>query len=137
MSPEVWRRFFKPRYKVLFEPILRRGRHIFFHSCGCIEWLLEDLKELGVNVIWPQLSLFDTWEFRRHCRELGLVVEIHPDRGELMQNRTPADVRASVRKTVETFEVTSGGSWLYIEIDPGFPWPNVEALFETAMELRR
>jgi hypothetical protein len=29
-----------------------------------------------------------------------------------------------------------GGSWLYIEVDPGFPYENVEALFQVAMEAR-
>jgi hypothetical protein len=38
---------------------------------------------------------------------------------------------------VNEFDCLSGGSWLYLEIDPGFPWANVRALFETAMELRK
>jgi hypothetical protein len=38
---------------------------------------------------------------------------------------------------VEEFDCLSGGAWLYLEVDPGFPWDNVRAMFETAMELRR
>jgi hypothetical protein len=72
----------------------------------------------------------------RRCRELGLAVQLHPDRGDLMQRGTPGQVRDYILRLVETFRSTEGGSWLYIEIDPGFPWPNVEALFEAAMSLR-
>jgi hypothetical protein len=137
ISPEVWRRFFKPRYRDLFEPILRAGKPIFFHSCGQVGEILDDLRELGVNAIWPQLTAFDLKRLARRCRDLGLAVQLHPDRGELMQRRSPRDIRDYVLRLIETFDTPSGGSWLYIEIDPGFPYANVEALFETAMELRR
>ena len=136
LPPTVWRRFFKPRYKALFEPILKAGKPIVFHSCGAIGELLEDLRDLGVSAIWPQLSLFDLPAFARRCRSLGLALQLHPDRGELMQRRPPSEVRDYVYRLVETFRVLDGGSWLYIEIDPGFPFANVETLFEAAMALR-
>jgi hypothetical protein len=137
LSLAAWRRFFRPRYKALFEPVLRAGKRIFFHSCGQIAPFLEELRELGVGAIWPQLTAFDLPDLARRCRELGLAVQLHPDRGELMQRGTPQQVRDYVHRMLDTFDTPGGGSWLYIEIDPGFPWANVEALFETAMELRR
>lgn len=136
MSPEVWRRFFKPRYKRLFDPIIEAGKHVFFHCCGKVDALLEDFADLGVRAIWPQLPAFELPELARRCRGLGLALQLHPDRGDLMQHGRPKDVRDHVLKLVETFDTLSGGSWLYIEIDPGFPYENVEALFKTAMELR-
>ena len=136
MSRETWRRFFKPRYRALFEPIHKAGKQIFFHCCGQIEDLLEDFAELGVSAIWPQLTLFDPRELSRRCRELHLSLDLHPDRGDLMQRGTPADVRDYLHRLVEAFDTAGGGSWLYLEVDPGFPWANVEALFRTAMELR-
>ncbi len=45
-------------------------------------------------------------------------------------------MRDYLLKLVETFEVLSGGSFLYLEVDPGFPWENVQAMFETVMEMR-
>ncbi|OGV67634.1 MAG: hypothetical protein A3K19_14630 [Lentisphaerae bacterium RIFOXYB12_FULL_65_16] len=134
--PDVWRRFFKPRYARLFEPIRRAGTKIFFHSCGQILPLLEDFAELGVNAIWPQLPLFDQRELARRCRELRLAVQLHPDRGELMQRRTAQDVRDYIPRLLENFDTAAGGSWLYLEIDPGFKWECAEALYETAIALR-
>ncbi len=136
MSPTTWRRFFKPRYQALLEPVKRAGKLTFFHSCGAIGPILEDLRAVGANAIWPQLSLFDHRALARRCRELGLCVQLHPDRGNLMQRATPLEVHDYILRLVEDFDCLSGGSWLYLEVDPGFPWDNVQALFETAMELR-
>ena len=136
LSPAAWRRFFKPRYQALFEPIRRAGKSLFFHSCGQIGPLLEDFAELGVNVIWPQLTAFDMPELARRCHDLRLTVELHPDRGDLMQRGTPAQVRTYVHRMLDTFGTAAGGSWLYIEIDPGFPFENARALVEAAREAR-
>jgi hypothetical protein len=136
VSPRVWRRFFLPRYQQLFAPVRKAGKRIFFHSCGQIGPILDDLRRAGADAIWPQLPLFNLPDLARRCRELGLAVQLHPDRGELMQRATPQQVREYVLRLVETFDCLSGGSWLYLEVDPGFPWPNVQALFETALELR-
>jgi hypothetical protein len=135
ISPAVWRRFFKPRYRQLFEPVRQAGKHIFFHSCGQIADLLPDLADLGVTAIWPQLPAFDLQVLARRCRDLRLAVQLHPDRGDLMQRGTPDQVRRYIYTLCETFSAYNGGCWLYIEIDPGFPFENVQALFETAMEL--
>jgi uroporphyrinogen decarboxylase len=136
LSPRAWRRFFLPRYQALFEPVRRAGKRIFFHSCGQIEPLLEDFRSLGVDAIWPQLPLFDHRWLAQRCRELGLALQLHPDRGHLLQRATPQQVREYILRLVDEFDCLAGGSWLYLEVDPGFPWVNVQAMFETAQELR-
>ena len=135
-SPAVWRRFFKPRYQALLEPVKRAGKTAFLHSCGELTPILEDLAEIGFDVIWPQLPLYSPTELHQRCRDLGMAVELHPDRGELMQRGTPQEVESYVRRIVDEFDSANGGSWLYLEIDPNFPFENVEALFRTAQSLR-
>jgi hypothetical protein len=137
ISPTAFRRFFKPRYKSLFDPIRQSGRSIFFHSCGQITDVLVDLREVGITALWPQLPLYDLQELARRCRDLRIAVQLHPDRGDLMQHGSPRQVRDYVLRLLDTFDTAHGGSWLYIEIDPGFPWANVEALFSVAMEVRK
>ncbi len=136
VSPEVWRRFFKPRYRELFDTVKQAGKRVFFHCCGYIDPILEDFAELGVDAVWPQLTAFDRPALARRCRDLGMAVELHPDRGDLMQRGTPERVREYVLRLVDEFHWQDGGAWLYIEIDPGFPYANVEALFAVAQELR-
>jgi hypothetical protein len=137
LSPKMWRHFFLPRYRTLFEPVKRAGKYIFFHSCGKVEPILPDLKSAGADVIWPQLPLFDSYQLSRLSKELKLSIMLHPDRGELMQWGTPEQVRDYIYKLIEDFDCFSGGSCLYLEIDPGFPWQNIRSLFETVMEIRK
>ena len=115
---------------------MKAGKGVFFHSCGCVRSLFEDLRGVGATAVWPQITLLEPRDLAHRCRALGLAEQVQPDRGEVMQRRGPQDVRDHVRRLAEQFETHSGGSWLHIEIDPGFPWDNVRALFETAMELR-
>ncbi len=136
LSPRTWRRFFLPRYQALFEPIKQAGKRVFFHSCGKIDTILTDLRAAGADAIWPQLPLYDLPSLARTCRDLGLAVQLHPDRGELLQRAAPLQVRDYLLRLVETFDCCSGGSWLYLEVDPGFPWENVEIMFETAAAMR-
>ena len=136
ISPKAWRRFFLPRYQALLQPVKQAGKRVFFHSCGQIGALLEGLREAGADSIWPQLPLFYHPALAKRCRELGLAVQLHPDRGDLLQRASPAEVRAYLLRLVEEFDCINGGSWLYLEVDPGFPWENVRSMFETVLELR-
>jgi len=136
LSPKTFRRFFLPRYRALFEPIKRAGKRIVFHSCGRIEPILADLRSVGVDAIWPQLPLFDSRHLAQLSRDLGLVLMLHPDRGELMQRGSPQQVRDYLLRLVDDYHCLSGGSWLYLEVDPGFAWPNVQAMFETVIQMR-
>jgi hypothetical protein len=136
ISPDAFRRFFKPRYASLFAPVVREKKKVLFHSCGQVSAVLEDLRAVGVNAIWPQLPLYDLAELVHRCEDLGLAVQLHPDRGNLMQRGKPGEIRDYVLRLLDIFDTAHGGSWLYIEIDPGFPWENVQALFAVAREAR-
>jgi hypothetical protein len=136
-SPQRWREFFKPRYRRLCAPIKAAGKKVLFHSCGQITDLLADLREIGVDCIWPQLPAYDMPTLARRCRELGLAIQLHPDRGDLMQHGTGAQVREYMKRMFDTFEVGGGGAWLHVEIDPNFKWETTEALLQVAIEMRR
>lgn len=131
MRPQRWREFFKPRLRQMLRPAVEAGLDIHCHSCGQILPILEDLRELGVTSIWPQLPAYNMEELAARCRELGLAVAIHTDRARTMTYGTPADVRALVLREYETFRMQDGGSWFYVEADNGFPFENLEALVET------
>ncbi len=51
ISPELWRKFFKPRYKNLFDEAHSLGLKVYMHSCGWIFEIIEDLIEIGLDVI--------------------------------------------------------------------------------------
>lgn len=51
VSPAVWRKVFKPRYKEQFALIHKAGKKVWFHTCGQVIDIIEDLIEVGVDVI--------------------------------------------------------------------------------------
>ncbi len=51
ISPRLWRKLFKPRYKALIDTIHKNGMVIRFHSDGKINAIFEDLLELGVDIL--------------------------------------------------------------------------------------
>jgi uroporphyrinogen decarboxylase len=51
ISPELWRGFFMPRYKRIFDACRRAGWHIWMHSCGRVNAIIPSLVEIGVNVL--------------------------------------------------------------------------------------
>lgn len=130
ISPTLWRRFFKPRYEALIAPIKEAGVKVFFHSCGAMWDLLQDLADLGIDAIWPQLNLYDLDALAAKCRELRVAVALHPERSHLMTSGTPSEVQAAIDSLVRAFRPQEGGSWFYVEIDNGFPFENVRALFQ-------
>lgn len=51
ISPNMWREIFRPRYEKVIKEVHRRGMHFLIHSCGYIYDLIEDMIEIGVDVL--------------------------------------------------------------------------------------
>jgi len=53
ISPAMWRKYLKPRYKRLADLVHSKGAFLHFHSDGWIEPIIPDLIEVGVDVLEP------------------------------------------------------------------------------------
>lgn len=51
ISPESWREFWKPAYAQVYQAARAAGMLTFLHSCGHIVSILDDLIEIGLDVI--------------------------------------------------------------------------------------
>lgn len=51
INPRMWRAFFAPRYRRIFDAIHAAGWHVWMHSCGKVNGILDGLIEAGVNVV--------------------------------------------------------------------------------------
>lgn len=51
ISPESWRKLWKPRYARVYQAAHDAGLLTFLHSCGDITAILDDLIEVGLDVI--------------------------------------------------------------------------------------
>ncbi|MCL5770965.1 MAG: hypothetical protein M1479_01630 [Actinobacteria bacterium] len=53
MSPEIWRKFFKNRYKKIWGIYKENNLPVMHHSCGNIIEIIPDLIEIGLDVLTP------------------------------------------------------------------------------------
>jgi uroporphyrinogen decarboxylase len=51
ISPDSWRQIWKPRYERIYQAAHEAGLLTFLHSCGHIVDILEDLVQIGLDVI--------------------------------------------------------------------------------------
>jgi len=51
VNPRLWDEFFKPRYERIFDVVHAAGWHVWMHSCGKVNAILESLIEIGLDVI--------------------------------------------------------------------------------------
>ena len=51
ISPVLWDDFFKPRYKRVFDYCHELGWHVWMHSCGKVNGIIESLIDIGLDVI--------------------------------------------------------------------------------------
>ena len=51
ISPEAWRTLWKPRYAKIFAKAQESGIRTFMHSCGHIVDILDDLIDIGLDVV--------------------------------------------------------------------------------------
>jgi len=53
ISPQLYRKYFKERQREYIRMVKDHGAKIFYHSCGGITDIVEDLVEIGVDILDP------------------------------------------------------------------------------------
>ncbi len=138
-DPALWRRYFKPRYARLFEIGKSRGLPVWFHSCGDVTPVLENLIEIGMDV-WETVQLHALpispqelkRQYGRHVTFFGAInTQRLPFAGE-------QQVRAEVRQVCDALGEQGG----FIcgpdhHVKPDVPTANTLALFDEATHFRR
>jgi uroporphyrinogen decarboxylase len=142
ISPKMYRRMLKPLQAELFEMIKRRSQaKIFYHSDGNIYPLLNDLIEVGVDLLNPvQVSATDMGDTARLKREFGARLAFcgAVDTQRVLPHGTPDAVRAEVRRRIQ--DLAPGGGYILSSvhcIQPDVPPENVCAMFEEALQAGR
>ena len=114
MSPAMYRRMLKPIHADLIASIRERTRApIVFHTDGDVYDLLDDLIEIGVDVLNPvQASAGGMSDFAGLKRRFGdhLVFCGGVDTHHILPSGTPDDVRAEVRRVIGT--LGAGGGYM-------------------------
>jgi len=109
ISPQVFRRFFKPFYKQVYSRAHRHGMVTLLHSCGHITELLDDLIEADLDVI--QMDQQQNMGVENLAEQFGgrLCFWCPVDIQNTMVKGTLQDVEQYARKLIEYFGAYDGG----------------------------
>lgn len=134
LAVDSWRTQMKPRLKRVIDAIRATQQdHIYirYHSDGNITDILEDLIELGIDILNP---------VQPECMDPGEVIPAYQDRlafwgmvgtQTTMPFGTPDEVRQVVR---DCKALAEGGAALVIApthvLEPDVPWDNIHALVD-------
>jgi uroporphyrinogen decarboxylase len=134
MSPAMWRRFLKPRYKKLIDLCHRYGVFLYFHSDGWIEPIIPDLIEIGVDVLNPvQPECMDPVKLKRlYGDKLCFAGTIGVQ--STLPFGTPEDVAREVRHRIATLGPTGLILGPTHAMQPDVPVENILALYRTALK---
>jgi uroporphyrinogen decarboxylase len=109
ISPKSWRKLWKPRYARIFGAARAAGMLTFMHSCGYIVDILDDLIEIGLQVIqMDQQENMGLDLLGSHFG--GRITFFTPvDIQKTMVYGTPEEIRAYCRAMVAKLGRPSGG----------------------------
>ena len=131
INPDIWRSFFKPRYRKMFDLVHDGGAFVHFHSDGHIIDILDDLHEIGVDILNPQFSCHDLDDFADKTRG-KFCINSDVDRQVVLPHYSPERLSAHVERLVDLFgRQNNGGLFGRGELNMDVPLQNVEALFDS------
>jgi uroporphyrinogen decarboxylase len=135
MSPELWRRIFKPRIKYLFEELksVNADIKLAWHSCGSIRPIIADFIEIGLDILNPIQPLASQMDPFILKSEFGkdLILFGGIDIQQLLPSGSPAEIKDDVRRKIDVLGKDGG----YIiapahNLQDDTPVENILAFFE-------
>jgi uroporphyrinogen decarboxylase len=135
ISPRMWREWLKPRLQRVFDAYraARPDIVLVYHTCGSVLPFVDELIEMGVDVLNPiqvtAKGMDAAWLKRTYGHRLGFCGGV--DQREVLPHGTPDDVEEEVRSRIG--ELGPGGGYVLApthDIQSDTPVENVLAVFE-------
>jgi uroporphyrinogen decarboxylase len=131
LGPEKWRRYLKPRLKRMYRLTHQGGKLALSHCCGSIADVMEDVVEIGLDVLESvQPEAMDPYELKRCygdriCFWGGLGSQ------STIQFGSPRDIHREVERLCS--RMGEGGGYILAPakaLQPGTPVENAAAVVE-------
>ena len=140
MSPDMYRRYYKPWHARLWKRARELAPHItlLLHSCGGIEPLLEDLIEAGLDAANPvQITCrgMDPQNLKEKYGDRFVFWGGGCDTRHVLPHGTPAEVRRHVRDLLRIWK--PGGGFVFQQVHnilADVPAENIIAMMESVRE---
>ena len=141
IHPDDFRKYIKPQWKRIFDFMKTKTKaKMCLHCCGNITPILDDIVEIGVEVINPvQVSnpQMDTKLLKdRYGKDLSFWGAI--DTQNVMPMGNVAQVEDEVKRRID--DLAPGGGYIMSavhSIQPDVPTENIFALYDTTLEYGR
>lgn len=138
-SPQLFKRMFQPRYKVIVDFIRKTSPNlkVFLHSCGSIYPLIGGLIEAGFDVINPVQISAHNMEPERLKKEFGRDITFWGggcNTQKVLPRGTPQEIRDHVRRNIDI--LAPGGGFVFNQVHnilSEVPPENIIAMYEAAM----
>ncbi len=141
LSVDTFRSLYKPHYQKINDWVHQNtGWKTFYHTCGCITNLLEDLAEMGVDCLNPvQVNAIaagglDAKQLKARYGDKFTFWGGGVDTQTVLPYGTPEEVGRQVRERVETF--SPGGGYVFSSIHnvvAKVPPENLIAMYEAVL----
>ena len=136
MSPASWRELIKPHLARVTAVGKERSLWVAYHCCGSLPDIVEDLIEIGVDVLNPIQYGCPGMEARDLKRRYGsrLAFMGGVDTQDLLPNGTAGEVTGETRRLIETLSADGGGYILAAShtVPPETPMENIFAMYAAA-----
>jgi len=123
ISPDSWRRLFKPCYQKIVQVIRNNGKRVFVHSDGYILSVFQDFIELGVDAINSQVWCMGTEKVAKAANG-RVTIWGELDRQHVLPNGSPADVQRMI-DDMKLFFWNKGGLIGQFEVNVDMPIENI------------
>ncbi|MBI5538349.1 MAG: hypothetical protein HY898_36840 [Deltaproteobacteria bacterium] len=135
VSPKMYRRFFKERFRKFNELAHRHGIKTMYHTCGNVTKLVPDFIDCGLDILQSLQPAAMDLEYLKREYGAHLAFQGGVDIQDVMPNGTPESVRAHVRDRARM--LGAGGGYIFCtahNLLPDVPTENAVALFEAYKE---
>lgn len=132
IDPEMLRMYVLPGTKRLVQQAKSYGLTVVHHSCGSISPIIEDLYDLGVDVVHPIQALakdMDAESLKANIKERGVFCG-GVDAQNLFVNGTPEEMEAEVKRLIGLFPTGLVISPSHEAILPDIAPANIAAMYK-------
>jgi uroporphyrinogen decarboxylase len=133
LGPERWRAFMKPRYARIYEAVHAQGKRVLTHCCGSVAEIMDDLIEIGLDVLescQPEAAGMDPYRLKRRFGERITLWGCLGSQSTIPFG-TPQAIRGEIARLIA--EMGAGGGFILApakSLQPETPTENAAAVVE-------
>lgn len=114
INPDLWREIFKGRYKKQFDLVHDIGKDVYFHSCGDVSTIIDDLIHAGVDVLnFNQPEVHGLNELSRYSQRVCFNCPVDLQKKAIKGSKE--EIYAYTKELIQKLSTEKGGFIGYVE----------------------